>query len=148
MLEYDSQCTSRTNWFHEAGTHCTNSEPGPGNTFVCIEGLMNSEIEEPLPAYFWEQSDTPSPWNLYWTEAAACGGGLEIDDLVIGNSWTRYWGAHSSFTCDPDIPSKWEGQGSGATHETEGRAPAATETIGIPEIVITPPTYEPTEWHW
>jgi hypothetical protein len=148
MLQYDSQCTSRLNWFCLAGVYCTISAPEPLNACESIERLLNTEIEESPPAYFWEQSDTPSPWNLYWTEAAAYRRGLEIDDLVFGNSWTRYWGAHSYFTCDSDIPCEYEGHGCGATHETEGCAPAAAETIGIPDIVITSPTYEPTEWHW
>jgi hypothetical protein len=131
-----------------AGVHFTISEPEPLNAFESIQQLLNTEIEEPLPAYFWEQSDTPSPWKLYWMEAATYGGGLEIDDLVFGNSWTKYWGAHSWFTCDPEIPCECEGHRCGATHETEGRAPAAAETIGIPKIVVIPPTNEPTEWDW
>jgi hypothetical protein len=53
MLEYDSQCTSRTNWFHLAGVHCTISEPEPLKACQSIEGLLDAEIEEPLPAYFW-----------------------------------------------------------------------------------------------
>ena len=68
MQKYDSNCTTRTNWFDLAGTHCTLSEPEPLNAFESIEGLLNTEIDDLcLPAYFWEQSDTLSPWNLYWT---------------------------------------------------------------------------------
>jgi hypothetical protein len=66
MQKYDSNCTSRTNWFDLAGTHCTLSEPEPLNTFESIEGLLNTEVDNIcLPAYFWERSDTPYPWNLY-----------------------------------------------------------------------------------
>jgi hypothetical protein len=75
MPEYDSPCTSRIHWFYLAGVHCTISEPQHLNAFESIEGLLNTEIEEPLPAHFWEQFDTPSLWNLYWTEAAAYSGG-------------------------------------------------------------------------
>jgi hypothetical protein len=154
MPEYDSQCTTRTNWFHFAGTHCTLSEPEPLNGFESIKGLLNTELDNVyLPAYFWEQSDTPSPWNLYWTEAAAYGGGLTIDNPVFGNSWTKYWVAHSWFPCDPDLPCECEGHGCGATDETEGRAPAAAETVKVPEIIVTPPTasqtkLEVTSRHW
>jgi len=51
--------------------------------------------EEPLEAYFWEQSTVPSPWNTYWTDAAREGGGLDMNDPVFGPHWTRYLGAHS-----------------------------------------------------
>jgi len=84
------------NWFDLAGTHCCLSEPETLNTFESIEGLLNTEIDDLiLPVNFWEQSDVPSPSNIYWTEAAANGGGLELDDRVFGNSWTKYWGAHA-----------------------------------------------------
>ena len=77
MQEYDGKCTSRTNWFDLAGTHCGLSEPEPLNTFECIEGLSNTEVDALiLPAYFWDQSDVPSPWNISWTEAAVYRGGL------------------------------------------------------------------------
>jgi len=157
MQKYDSNCTSRTNWFDLAGTHCTLSEPEPLNPFESIEELLNTEVDDLcLPAYFWVRSDTPSPWNLYWTEAAAYGGGLELDDPVFGNSWTRYWGAHSWFNCEADIPCWCEGYGCCETHETEGHAPAAAETaqpFKIPLIVVEPPTPTPSEidqfnWHW
>jgi hypothetical protein len=91
MLEYDNQCTTRVNWFHLAGTPCRLSEPEPLNAFDSIQGLLRTTLEEPLPAYFFEQSDTPAPWNLSWTETAAYGGGLKIDNLVFRNSWTKYW---------------------------------------------------------
>jgi hypothetical protein len=98
MQKYDSNCTSQTNWFDLAGVSCTLSEPEPMNPFKSIEGLLNIEVDDMcLPAYFWEKSEVPSSWNSYWTEGAAHGGGLEIDDPVFGNSWTRYWGAHSWF---------------------------------------------------
>jgi hypothetical protein len=118
---------------------------------------LNIEVDDIyLPAYFWEQSDVPSPWNLYWTEAAANGGGLELDDPVFGDNWTRYWGAHSWFNCDPEKPCYCEGHDCRGTHETEGHAPAAAATAKLPEvplIVVEPPTPTPSEldqfnWHW
>jgi hypothetical protein len=90
MGEYDSYCTSQTNWFDLAGTRCSLSEPEPVNAFENIEGLLNTEVDDPiLPAHFSEQSDVPSPWNVYWTEAHAHGGGLELDNPVFGSSWTN-----------------------------------------------------------
>jgi hypothetical protein len=157
MRRYDSNCTSRTNWFDLAGTHCALSEPEPLNAFESIEGLLNTEVDDIcLPAYFWEQSDVPSPWNIYWTEAAAYGGGLELDDPVFGNSWTKYWGAHAWGICEPDTPCRCEGHDCCGTHETEGHAPAAAATAKAPEvplIVVEPPTPTPSEldqfnWHW
>jgi len=105
MREYDSNCTSRTNWFDLDGTHRSLSEPEPLNAFESIGGLLNTVVDDLiLPAYFWEQSEVPSPWNIYLTEAAAYGGGLEVDDPVFGNSWTKYWGAHAWFDCDLELP--------------------------------------------
>jgi hypothetical protein len=133
------------------------SEPEPLNAFESIEEVLKTEVDEIyLPAYFWEQSDVPSPWNLYWTEAAAYGGGLKIDDPVFGENWTKYWGAHSWFNCKSDIPCWCEGHDCCGTHETEGHAPAAIATAKTPEvplIVIEPPTPTPSEidrfnWHW
>jgi hypothetical protein len=130
------------------------SEPEPLNAFESIEGLLNIEVDDVyLPAYFWEQSDTPSPWNLYWTEAAVYGGGLTIDDPVFGNNWTKYWGAHSWFPYDPNLPFECAGHGCRATHKTEGCAPAAAETIKVLEIIVTSPTASYTEpevvsWNW
>jgi hypothetical protein len=157
MREYDSNCTSRTNWFDLARTHCTLSGPEPLNGFESIEGLLNTEVDDiSLSGYFWEQSDTPYPWNIYWTEAARYGGGLEIDDLVFGNSWSRYWGADSRFNCNIDTICWCEGHDCRGTHETEGHAPAAAETAKAPEvplIVIEPPTptlseLDQSSWHW
>jgi hypothetical protein len=157
MREYDSNCTSRTNWFDFAGTHCTLSKPEPLNTFKSIEGLLYTEVDDIcLPAYFWEQSDTPFPWNLYWTEAATYGGGLELHDPVFGNSWTRYLGAHSWINCDIDTLCWCEGHDCYGSHTTEGHAPAAAVTAKTPEIpliVIEPPTPTPSaldqfNWHW
>jgi hypothetical protein len=38
---------------------------------------------EPLAAYFWKQSDIPSLWNLYWTEATREDGGLDNNNPVF-----------------------------------------------------------------
>jgi hypothetical protein len=122
-----------------------------------MEGLLNIEVDDPcLPAYFWEQSDTLSLWNLYWMEAAAYRGGLEIDDPVFGNSWTRHWGAHSWFNCDIDTPCWCEGHDCRRTHETEGHARAAAATAKDPEILLivveplisTPSELDRFNWHW
>jgi len=61
------------------------------NAFESIEGLFNTEVDDLIvPAYFWEQSDVPSPWNIYWTEAAAYRGGLESDDPVFESNGMKY----------------------------------------------------------
>jgi len=140
MQKYDSNCTSSTNWFHLAGTHCYLSKPEPVNAFESISELLNTELADlTLPAYFWEQSDVPSRWNIYWTEAPAYGGGLELDDPVYASSWTRYWGAHTWFDCNPELPCECEGHHCFGTHSTEGHAPAAAATAmpaPVPLIVI------------
>jgi len=157
MREYDSNCTSRTNWFDLAGTCCTLSEPERLNPFERIEGKMNAAVDDlVLPADFWEQSDVPSPWNLHWTQAAAYGGCLELDDLVYGNSGTMYRRAHAWFDCDPELPCECEGHNCLGKHSTEGHAAAAaasTRAVPVPLIVIEPPTPTTSEinaynWHW
>jgi len=133
------------------------SKPEPFNAFESIEGLLDIEVDDSvLPPDFWEQSDGPSPWNIYWTEAAAYGGGLELDDPVFGNSWTKHWGAHTWFNCHPEEPCECEGHNCLGTHSTEGHAPATAATAKlalVPLIVIKPPTPTPSEidaynWHW
>jgi len=156
MRECDSNCTSQTNWFNFAGTNYSLSEPEPLNILESIEGLLNTEVDNLiLPAYFWEQSNIPSPWNTCWTEVAAYGGGLELDDRLVGNCCTMYRGAHSRFTCRPEEPCECEGYGCSGTHSTEGHKPAAAATLQpapVPLIVIEPLTLTPSEidaynWH-
>jgi len=155
--EYNNNCTSQMNWFDLARTHCSRSEPESWNAFESIEGLLNNEVDDfILSAYFWEQSDIPSPWNTYRTEAAAHGGGLEPDDPVFGNSWTNYWGAHAWFNFDSELPCKCEGHNCLGTHSMEGHTPAGAETAKpapVPLIVIETLTPTPSElgaynWHW
>jgi len=117
MQKNDSNCTSWTNWFDLARTYCSLSEPEPLNAFESFEGLLNIDVDDLiLPAYFWEQSDVPSPWNTFWTEAAAYGGGLELDDTAFRNSWTKYSGAHAWFDCHPALPCQCAGQNCVGTH--------------------------------
>jgi hypothetical protein len=157
MRQYDSNCMSRTNWFDLARVHCLVFEPEPLNAFESIEAILAASFEEePLEAYFWEQSTVPSPWNIYWTEAAREGGGLDINDPVFGPHWTRYTGAHSWFPCDPEELCDCEGHNCVGTQSTIGHAAAAATTaksLGIPLIVVVPPTPTPSEldaynWHW
>jgi len=157
MRAYNSNFTSRMNWSDLAGTHCSHSEPEPLNAFESIEGLLNTEVDDlVLPAYVWVQLDVPSPWNTYWTEALAYGGGLELDDPVLGSNWIEYWGAYAWFDCDPELPCECEGHNCLGTHSTEGYAPAAAaiaKPAPVPIVVIEPPTPTPSEldahnWHW
>ena len=74
------------------------------NAFDSIGVILVESLEaEPLVSAFLEQSAIASPWNLHWTEAAVSGGGLELDDPVFGYSWTKYWGVHTWFDCDPEL---------------------------------------------
>jgi len=89
-------------------------------------------------------------------EAAAYRGGLELDDPVFGNSWTKYHRAHAWFDCEPELACECEGYNCLGSHSTIGHAPAAAETVKyalIPLIVVEPPTLTPSEievynWHW
>jgi len=91
MHQYNSNCTSRTIWFDLAATPFLVFEPEPLNAFESVEVVFAATVEvEPLEVYFWEQSDCPSPWNLYWTDAARECGGLDINDPVFGQHWTEY----------------------------------------------------------
>ena len=120
MPAYDANrpTTSRINWFDLAGRTCQLSEPEPINAFDSIDAII-SETEEPLEAYFWDEPQTISPWNSYWTEAARNGGGLAIDDPVFKNFWTKYHGLH--VTCENEEPCYCE-HNCGGTHTTKGRA--------------------------
>jgi len=157
MHQYDSECTSQTNWFDLAGIPCLVFEHELLNAFESIEDILTASFEEePLEAYFWEQSAVPSPWNIYCTDAGREGGGLGIKKPVFGPHWTRYTGALSWFPCDPEQPCDCEGYNCAGTHSTVGHAAAAAITaksLGIPQIVIVPPTPTPSEldaytWHW
>ena len=139
------------------GTHCSLSEPESLNAFKSIKGILNTEVDDLiLPAYFWEWSDVPSLWNIYWTEPAAYGGGLELDDPGLGNKWTKYWGAHAWFDCDPELPCECEVHNCLGMHSTEGHAPAPAaraQPAPVPLIVIEPLTLTPSQinaynWHW
>ena len=157
MYSYDSNCTSRTNWLDLAGIPCLVFEPESLNAFESIEVILTASFtEEPREADFWEQSAVPSPWNTYWTDAAKEGGGLDINDPLFGPHWTWYTGAHSWFPCYPEEPCDCEGHNCAGTHSTIGHAAAAATTansLGIPLIVVVPPTPTPFEldtynWHW
>jgi len=55
MHQYSSYCTSQTNLFDLAGTHCRDFEPEPLNGFESIEAICAASFEEqPLKVYFWE----------------------------------------------------------------------------------------------
>ena len=85
MHQYDSDCNSRINWFDLAGTPSLVFEPEPLNAFESIEAILMATFKaDPLEANFWEQSDVPSPWNTYWTDAAREGSGLHNNDPVFG----------------------------------------------------------------
>jgi len=155
MQKYDSNCTSRKNWFDLAGTSCLVVERERLNAFESIKAILAATFEEePLEAYCWEQSTVPSPWNTYLTDAAREGGGLDINDPVFGPHWTQYSGAHSWFPCDPEELCECEGHNCVRTQSTIGHTATAATTaksLGIPLIVVVPSTLTPSEldtYHW
>jgi len=85
MDHIDTKGTYRMNWFDFARTPCLVLEPEPLNTFERINTVLAVTFEEePLEEYFWEQSDVPFPWNMYWTDASRESRGLDINDPVFG----------------------------------------------------------------
>jgi hypothetical protein len=157
MHQYDSNCTSRMNWFDFARTPRLVFEPEPLNAFDSIEVKLAATFQaQPLEAYCWEQSTVPCRWNLYWTEEARERSGLDINDPVFGSHWTRYLGAHSWFPCNPEEACDCERHNCLGTHSTVGQAAAAATTaqsLGIPLIAVVPLTPTPPEidtynWHW
>jgi len=157
MQKYDRECTSGTNWFDLVGTPSLVFESEPLNTLERIDVILAAMCEEePLEAYFWEQSTVPSPSNTYWTDAAREGGRLYMNNPVLGPHWTRYTGAHSGLPCDPEEPCDCEGHHCAGTLSSIGHAVAAAPTahsLGIPLIVVVPPTLTPSEidtynWQW
>jgi len=117
---------------------------------------VESLEEEPLTTEFWGQFNDPSPWSVYGAETTAYGGGLELDNPVFGNSWTKYWGAHAWFDCDPEQPCECEGPNCLGAHSTNGHAAAGAATAKsalVPMNGIEPPTPTPSNmdayiWHW
>jgi hypothetical protein len=79
---------SRINIFDLASRTTNLFEPEPLNSFGSIDAVI-LEPEEPLEAYFWEEPQALSPWSSYWTEAAKYGGGLQINNPVFKDSWTK-----------------------------------------------------------
>lgn len=80
MLNYNNNCTSRTYWFDPGRTLCPVFEPEPLNVSFRIRAIHSTTLEDkPLDTSFWELSGIPTPWNLSWTEAAAYGGGLQLE---------------------------------------------------------------------
>ena len=84
MPAYDinKPAQSRINFFDLAGRTTNPFETEPLNAFNSIDAIL-LETEEPLQAYFWDETQALSPWNSYWTEAAKQGGGLKMNDPVF-----------------------------------------------------------------
>jgi hypothetical protein len=79
----------QTNWFDLAGTAHPDFEPDLLNALGSINANHIRTIDkEPLEAYFCEQSDIPFTWDIYWTEAAWEGRGLDINDIMFGQHCT------------------------------------------------------------
>jgi hypothetical protein len=125
MPAYDSKKPqqSRINFFDLAGRTTNLFEPEPLNSFDSIDAVI-LEPEDPLEAYFWEEPQAVSPWNSYWTEAAKYGGGLQINDPVFKDSWTKYYGLQVN--CEEEEVCYCE-HNCGGTHTTKGRAVTDSE---------------------
>ena len=145
------------NSFDRAAIPCCVFNHETMNDFESIKAILTATFEvEPLEAYFWEKSTTPSPWNTYWTDTDRKCGPLDINDPVFGPHWTRYSGAHSGFPCDPEDPCDSGGNNCAGTHSTIGHAAAAATTAkshGILLIVVVPPTLttcklDAYNWQW
>jgi hypothetical protein len=127
MPAYDSKKPqqSRINFFYLAGRTTNLFEHEPLNAFNSIDTVI-LEPEESLEEYFWEEPHAVSPWNSYWTEAAIYGGGLQMNDPVFKDSWTKYYGLHVD--CEEEEICYCE-QNCGGTHITKGRAVTYSEAI-------------------
>jgi hypothetical protein len=115
------------NFFDLAGLTTNYCEHEPLNSFNSIDAIL-LESNEPLDEYFWAEPQPVSPWNSYWNEAAKYGGGLQINNLVFKDSWTKYYGLH--INCEDE--ECYCEHNCGGTHTTKGWAVSCsnqTETI-------------------
>jgi hypothetical protein len=147
--DYNKPQQSRINFFDLAGRTINLFEQEPLNAFDSIDAIL-LETEEPLEAYFWDEPQAVSPWNSYWTEAAANGGGLSIDDPVFKDSWTKYFGLHIS--CKNEDTCYCE-HNCGGTHTTKGRAVSSSGQTEIPwditpakDFILFPTDSEVKRW--
>jgi hypothetical protein len=144
MHKHDSNSTPQMNWLDLAGTPCVRFETGPLNAYESLEAILATNFKiEPLGEDFWELSDGPSPWNTYWTDIAAEGGGLDIPNSVFGLHWTNYSRVHFDLLTDsdPEEPSDCKAPNCVAAQSTVGHAAAAATTassLGSVLIVVVP----------
>jgi hypothetical protein len=126
MPTYDSKKhqQSRINFFDLASRTTNLFEPEPLNSLDSIDAVIH-EPEKPLEAYFSEEPQAVSPWNSYWTEAATYERGLQINDPVLKDSWTKYYGLH--LNCKEEEVCYCE-HNCGGTHTTKGRAVTDSDT--------------------
>ena len=108
---------SHINFFNLAGRTTNLFEPEPLNAFDSFTAIV-LQPEEPLEEYFWSEPQSVSPWNSYWTEATCNGGGLQIDNRVLKNFWTKYYGLHIDCQDQEVWYCKYNYRG---THSTIGR---------------------------
>jgi hypothetical protein len=116
------------------------------NVFDNLEAILTATFpEDTLVLYFFEQSNVPSPWNLYWTDATWEGGSLDFHDPVFGQHWTNYSGLQFGWctNCDPEEACDWEGHNCIGVQSTIRNATAAVTIamlLGILLIVGVPQT--------
>src|ERR1700687_3881242 len=127
---------SRITFFDLAGRTIDLFESEPLNAFDSMDAMI-LETEKPLEEYFWSEPHAVSPWNSYWTEAARYRGGLQINDPVFKDSWTKYYGLHVD--CQNQEICYCE-HNCGGTHTTKGRAVTNCDTT------VKPPRLDSNQW--
>jgi hypothetical protein len=149
MLAYDSKKPqqSRMNFLDLASRTTNLFEPEPLNSFNSIDAVI-LEPEEPLEAYVWEEPQAVSPWNSDSTEAAKYRGGLQIDDPVFKDSWTKYYGLHVD--CEEEEVCYCE-HNCGGTHTTKGQAVINSDTTVKPQTtggrILLPTISQVSDWN-
>jgi hypothetical protein len=134
-------------------------EPEPLSAFVSFETILAVTFQdETLEADLWEQSDIPSPWCIYCIDTAWECGGLDINDPVFGQPWSKYKGIDLGWFTDYDPEEMYDGEEHNCVgpQSSVGHAEAAATTaqsLGNPLIVIAPLTLTPSEieayqCHW
>jgi len=68
IQKYNNKCSVWTSWFDLARSPCILFKPKSFNNFKSIDWILRKQ-EESLQQEYWEQSDIPSSWMLYFTVA-------------------------------------------------------------------------------
>jgi hypothetical protein len=124
-----------------------------------LESILTAIFDDVLgEPKFGDRFDVSSPWNIYLIHSASGSGVQDITDQVVVQHQTVYNGLlFSLFTnCDLEEPCACERHNPIIAWSTIGHAAAAairTMSLGIPPIVMVPPTPTPSatavyNWDW